>query len=150
MLWFCIFFAVFTIVLILKSYAVFIIFPIFIYTVLDYIFFEIKLEKILIKFLKEDLFVLDNNYDGFSSDFELEHGKVWGVGFGLFNLVYILYMFVVGPYFFIFNFKNYFDVNNIVMEWKVGFVIYALVLLFLILWEYTFKRLIFFKRLLSN
>lgn len=46
------FFAVFTIVLILKSYAVFIIFPIFIYTVLDYIFFEIKLEKILIKFFK--------------------------------------------------------------------------------------------------
>lgn len=88
---------------------------------------------------------MDNNYDGFSSDFELEHGKVWGVGFGLFNLVYILYMFVVGPYFFIFNFKNYFDVNNIVMEWKVGFVIYALVLLFLILWEYIFKRLIFSK-----
>jgi len=144
------FFCVFTIVLSLKEYAIFILFPVFIYILIDYIFFEIKLKKILMGFLKENLLISDNNYDDFSSDFELKHGKVWGVGIGLFTLVYVLYMFVIGPYFFIFKFTSYFDTNNIVMGWKVGFVIYALVLLFLILWEYTFKRLIFFKRLLSD
>ncbi|MCH7305836.1 hypothetical protein MMP74_15855 [Acinetobacter sp. NIPH 1869] len=144
------FFCVFTLILSLKNYAIFIFLPLFVYFILDYIFFEIKLKKILMDFLKEDCLVSDNNYDDFSSDFELKHGKVWGVGLGMFTIVYVLYMFVVGPYFFIFKFKNYFDVDNIVMGWKVGFIVYALVLLLLILWEYTFKRLIFFKRLLSD
>lgn len=144
------FFCVFTLILSLKNYAIFIFLPLFVYFILDYIFFEIKLKKILMDFLKEDFLVSDNNYDDFSSDFELKHGKVWGVGLGMFTIVYVLYMFVVGPYFFIFKFKNYFDVGNIVMGWKVGFIVYALVLLLLILWEYTFKRLIFFKRLLSD
>lgn len=144
------FFCVFTLILSLKNYAIFIFLPLFVYFILDYIFFEIKLKKILMDFLKEDFLVADNNYDDFSSDFELKHGKVWGVGLGMFTIVYVLYMFVVGPYFFIFKFKNYFDVGNIVMGWKVGFIVYALVLLLLILWEYTFKRLIFFKRLLSD
>ncbi|MCH7341587.1 hypothetical protein [Acinetobacter higginsii] len=144
------FFCIFTLILSLKNYAIFIFLPLFVYFILDYIFFEIKLKKILMDFLKEDCLVSDNNYDDFSSDFELKHGKVWGVGLGMFTIVYVLYMFVVGPYFFIFKFKNYFDVDNIVMGWKVGFIVYALVLLLLILWEYTFKRLIFFKRLLSD
>ncbi|ENX58521.1 MULTISPECIES: hypothetical protein [Acinetobacter] len=144
------FFCVFTLILSLKNYAIFIFLPLFVYFILDYIFFEIKLKKILMDFLKEDCLVSDNNYDDFSSDFELKHGKVWGVGLGMFTIVYVIYMFVVGPYFFIFKFKNYFDVDNIVMGWKVGFIVYALVLLLLILWEYTFKRLIFFKRLLSD
>ncbi|MCU4576397.1 hypothetical protein KTJ34_03085 [Acinetobacter courvalinii] len=144
------FFCLFTLFLSLREYAIFIIFPVFIYIVLDYIFFKVKLNKILPRFLKESLLISDNNYDGFSSDFELKYGKVWSVGLGIFTMVYVLYMFVIGPYFFIFKFKNYFDVSNIVMGWKVGFIVYALVLLLLILWEYTFKRLIFFKRLFAN
>ncbi|WP_278491707.1 hypothetical protein [Acinetobacter gyllenbergii] len=143
-------FSAFTLVLSLKGHAIFVLFPIFIYIILDYIIFRIKLEGILIEFSKDNLVIVDNNYDDFSSEFELKYGKVWGVGLEIFTMVYVLYMFVVGPYFFIFKFKSYFDVDNITMGWKVGFVVYALVLLFLILWEYTFKRLIFFKRLLSN
>jgi len=90
--------------------------------------------------------VVNDNLDQYSCDFELEHGKVWGDGMG-FKIVFILYMFFIGPYFIVLNPLYSFNAGDMMGGIKSSLYMYAVILLILIVWEYTLKRIYFFSGL---
>lgn len=90
--------------------------------------------------------VSDNNLDQYSCDFELDYGKVWGDGI-FYKVVFISYLFFVGPYFIIINPVYEFYAGEMMSGLKSNLYVYAVILLILIVWEYTLKRLYFFSGL---
>lgn len=94
----------------------------------------------------KDNIIVNDNLDQYSCDFELENGKVWGDG-GFFKIIFISYVFVIGPYFIILNPLYSFDAGEMMGGIKSNLYMYAVILLILIVWEYTLKRIYFFSGL---
>lgn len=94
---------------------------------------------------KENI-VINNNLDQYSCDFELNYGKVWGDGV-FYKVVFISYIFFIGPYFIIINPVYEFYAGEMMGGIKSNLYMYAVILLILIVWEYTLKRIYFFSGL---
>ncbi|MDM1311588.1 hypothetical protein HXZ79_10020 [Acinetobacter indicus] len=90
--------------------------------------------------------IIDDNLDQFSCDFELANGKVWGDG-RFFKIIFVSYVFVIGPYFIILNPLYRFDAGEMMNGIKSNLYMYAVILLILVVWEYTLKRIYFFSGL---
>lgn len=117
---------------------------IFMFMIVDLYFSIGKINRMQEKY--KDNIVMDGNLDRYSYDFEIENGKVWGDG-GFYKIIFMSFLFIIGPYFIIINPYYEFYAGEMMSGVKSNLYVYAVILLILLVWEYTLKRIYFFSGL---
>ena len=112
--------------------------------IIDFVLSFRKIKSMQCKY--KNNIVSNENLDQYSCDFEMKNGKVWGDG-GFFKTVFLLYLFFIGPYFIVLNPVYDFYAGEMMVGIKSNLYMYAVILLILIVWEYTLKRIYFFSGL---